>query len=111
VELRKLLEGQGHYVISAAKGKDLMDLFDSITVPNLIFLSNKLLFMDAQDLVSVIKGRPAYVNVPIIEIADEGKASLSGVFSTISRPISPSECIRCTELLDSKSSVKLNIQS
>lgn len=93
VELRNILESQGHYVLSVTKGSDLLNFIETILTPDLILISSKLIFMDPQELVSLIRAREGYQDTPIIQITDVGGLMLTGVNAIITRPIDNSKLL------------------
>lgn len=95
VEIRKILESEGHFVISSANGAEALTQIEKMSPPSLILIGSSLAMMSADQLLTLLKQIPGLRGVSIAQIKNEGDAVLVGACYVLAKPISREELLEC----------------
>lgn len=97
--VKHLLARQGYEVHSAGDGRAAAAMIDEINAPRLVILDVMLPFVDGFELISHIKSKPEWGEVPIIMLTSKTqernvvRALDSGADDYIVKPFQPQELI------------------
>lgn len=95
VEIRKMLESEGHFVISSANGAEALTQIDKMSAPSLILVGNSLAMISADQLLALLKQIPSLRDIPIAQLKSEGDAVLVGACYVLDKPVSREELLEC----------------
>ncbi len=93
--LKLTLEREGYEIVHAADGRDALDLVRSIAPPRLALLDVMLPRLDGILLITFIRSRPDWADVPVVmltaktEASDVFQAISAGANSYIAKPFLP----------------------
>src|SRR5262245_24724606 len=76
--LRAILEDEGYAVLTAADGKEALELLDKGPVPDALLIDVMMPIMDGREVVEVVRKRPATSTVPVILMSAAPRALARG---------------------------------
>lgn len=95
VEVRRMLEDAGHFVVSSANGAGALAQLENMSTPSVIFLASSLALMNADQVLAVLKSNPDFAAIPVVQIKGPEEPHLEGVSCTLNKPINQVELLEC----------------
>lgn len=95
--LRFILEREGHQVILATEGRAAAELVDTMPAPALVLLDVMLPFVDGHELVTRVRARPDWAQVPVVMLTSQSheesivRALDAGASDYLTKPFQPQE--------------------
>lgn len=97
VKIRRILEGAGHFVISAPTGVDGLAMLDKISRPSLIIVATDLPIMNGREFVDHLKKKEKFNSIPITHLAEASEPAMPEACHTITKPVEEKQLLAAVE--------------
>jgi CheY-like chemotaxis protein len=86
VEIRRILEDAGYFVVSSTSGDETLSLLPRMSLPFAILLSGSALTCEAEIFIKALRASPGWAGIPLIHLKDPAEASPSGMCGRVLKP-------------------------